>query len=524
MAGPVTTCAAVVDEPRCTGDETPWPTLFVLGALWLLTINQLRVEWSINPQYTYGWTVPFLAFYLFAERWKDRPRVGAVRFQGLLALLLGMFALTLAPVRVIQEAAPDWRLASWAMTGVAVAISLCAMYFAGGPRWLWHFAAPILFFFVAVPWPNPVERVLVQSLMRTVAMICVEALSFLSIPAVQQGNVIHLATGNVGVEEACSGVRSLQTTLMAAIFLGELFRYSISRRGILLFGGLALAFFCNLGRSFALVWLSVNHGTASALKWHDKIGMGVLLTSLAGLALLCALLRTPRSDAETAEAPDEAPWRPRFAPRRIIIIAACWLAAVELGTELWYRAHERGRTFTSWSLEWPRSEPEFRELPLSEAEQVMLRYDLGERAAWKGADGTLWSMFFLRWLPGRASMQLAHSHGPEVCLAATGAVLREDLGVKPMRVAGLELPMHHYIFNVGGTPLYVFFCIWQDLPPDVGEQSTWQDMTIQTRLRDVVNGRRNTGQQVIEVALAGVPDQATAEARTVKMLERLIRR
>jgi hypothetical protein len=132
-------------------------------------------------------------------------------------------------------------------------------------------------------------------------------------------------------------------------------------------------------------------------------------------------------------------------------------------------------------------------------------------------------MFFLRWLPGRASMQLARSHGPEVCLAANGAVLRRDLGVKPMRVGGLDLPMHGYIFNVGETPLYVFFCLWQDLPPDDGPQSTRQDMTMQTRLRDVMKGRRNTGQQVIEVAVAGLRGPEEAEAATAQLLQGIIR-
>ena len=50
-----------------------WPVFAVLGALWFFAVRQLRFDWTINPQYTYGWTVPFLSAYLFAERWKRRP-------------------------------------------------------------------------------------------------------------------------------------------------------------------------------------------------------------------------------------------------------------------------------------------------------------------------------------------------------------------------------------------------------------------------------------------------------------------
>ncbi len=46
---------------------------WVLGVLpllylWGLLINHLRVPWSPNPQYAYGWSVPFLCVYLLWER------------------------------------------------------------------------------------------------------------------------------------------------------------------------------------------------------------------------------------------------------------------------------------------------------------------------------------------------------------------------------------------------------------------------------------------------------------------------
>jgi exosortase len=524
MAGPVTSFAGVLEERRVEGDSQSWPTLLVLGALWFITIHQLHVEWSINPQYTYGWTVPVLALYHFAERWKVRPRTGPTRFAGLLAVFVAVVAAALLPLRLIQEASPDWRLVNWAMALAAAAISLATVYRAGGRPWLFHFAVPILFILIAVPWPVPIEKILVQGLMRFVARICVEALSFFAIPAIQHGNIIEISTGKVGVEEACSGVRSLQTTLMASIFLGELFRFSVFRRLLLVGGGLLLAFACNLGRSFYLVWVSVHEGPASALKMHDTVGLSVLLVSLVGLGVLCALLRSsdgvdPAIDADAHAA---AEWRPRFAPRMAVLGFACWLVVIEAGTELWYRAHEAGRTFASWSVRWPEDQPGFRDLPLGEAVRAMLRYDEGKSAVWNGPNGTQWSMNFIRWLPGRASSQLARSHGPEVCLAANGAVLKTDLGVKTMRVAGFDLPMHGYIFAVGNTPLFVFYCLWEDQAAHDGPKSTRQNLTSSSRLRGVLEGRRNTGQQVIEVAVAGVRTADAAEAATAGLLERTI--
>ncbi len=31
-----------------------------LGGVWLLLVNELRTEWSLNQQYSYGWVVPIL--------------------------------------------------------------------------------------------------------------------------------------------------------------------------------------------------------------------------------------------------------------------------------------------------------------------------------------------------------------------------------------------------------------------------------------------------------------------------------
>src|SRR5437667_12014080 len=38
--------------------------LLVLGVLWFTLINHLRVEWTLNPQYNYGWAVPPFCAYL----------------------------------------------------------------------------------------------------------------------------------------------------------------------------------------------------------------------------------------------------------------------------------------------------------------------------------------------------------------------------------------------------------------------------------------------------------------------------
>ena len=496
----------------------------LLAALWFSTLNQLRVEWSVNAQYAYGWTVPLLALYLFAERWKVRPPTAPVRSWKMLAGIVALLALLLLPLRVIQEGAPDWRLVSWAMAGVSLALSLALIYFAGGGPWLRHFALPVAFVLVAVPWPMAFEQSVVQWLMRTVATICVEALGLAGIAAQQHGNVIEVSTGVVGVDEACSGVRSLQTTLMAALFLGELFRFGFARRLALIGGGLALAFVCNAGRAFFLVWLSVSRGSEAIAQWHDRVGLTVLVVSLGGLAVLTAALRAGRKKSTEPEPLELPSHRPRRPSRKLLIGVAAWLLAVEAGSEIWYRAHEwRTVRAEPWTVALPAQKPGFRELTFPESTRAILRYNEGRSATWPEADGTQWSLVFLRWLPGRASAQLARSHGPELCLPASGAALLSDLGLRRVPAGKIDLVTHAYVFGIRERPFYVFYCLWEAGPSDDAPQSTVIDMTAGRRLAAVWKGRRNLGQQVLEVAVAGPRDAAAAEAEVARLLAGVIR-
>src|ERR1700682_2179557 len=132
--------------------------LFSLSFLWLEIINQLRSEWSFNPQYSYGWSVPFLALYLIWKRWPTRPPAAVPRSRVLPLAIIGFCALLYFPLRFVAEANPDWRLLSWTQAIVAVAISLSLIYLAGGIPSLRYFAFPFLFFLVAVPWPTQLEQ------------------------------------------------------------------------------------------------------------------------------------------------------------------------------------------------------------------------------------------------------------------------------------------------------------------------------------------------------------------------------
>ena len=202
----------------------PILTATVPALLWLWLAWHLHSEWSLNAQYNYGWAVPFLVVFLFYFRWQTRPEPRQPIPPNRARLLAGGVLLAFLPIRLVEEANPDWRLLSWVFALLVVAFSIVALMRAGGPSWARHFVFPVCFPLVAVPWLVQIENFVIHGLTRAVAYMAVEVAGWLGIGAYQLGNVIELANGFVGVDEACSGVKTLQAAIMVSLFLGELLR------------------------------------------------------------------------------------------------------------------------------------------------------------------------------------------------------------------------------------------------------------------------------------------------------------
>src|ERR1700674_1988553 len=179
----------------------------VFGGLWYLLMTHLSLHWATNPQYSFGWFGPVLCAYLCFIRWFTRPAIGSVSLRRA-TWVFWIVGFTLLPTWLVEQANPDWRLISWLLTLEIVVLSLCAIYFLGGRSWLGHFAFSICFIFTVVPWPGVVETFVTQSLMQAAASVTVQALHLFNIPALQYGNLIEVKTGLLGIDEACSGIRS----------------------------------------------------------------------------------------------------------------------------------------------------------------------------------------------------------------------------------------------------------------------------------------------------------------------------
>ncbi len=280
--------------------------------------------WRVKPDYAFGWLVPVFVGFVLHDRWsrivpalqacgeEGSPRaagwhqwllralVAAAMAGGVLMFLLGSFyragagssqpgtlAITLGMVGIVLPLvlinAPDSPAPARSSLRADARVRLTAL-----------FLFPVLVWLASAPIVSAVETQLNLALLRRIVAIVAFIFDALGLPIEQQGNVLALPTGNVGVEDACSGIRSLTGCLFAGSFLAAVFVERFWQKCALIAVALFLAFFTNLLRSLFLTSWAYHYGPrAIEGTVHDLAGYGVLALTVAALLGLLPLWKLP---------------------------------------------------------------------------------------------------------------------------------------------------------------------------------------------------------------------------------------
>jgi exosortase len=532
----------------------PVVTLAGLTLAWSVALWMLWPEWEVSPQYEYGKVVPFLSGYLFLLRWRSRPPLRAyhrertyvspsvsdyvrrrqaplpVPWSSVLAAAFGVIA---GLALFLHEANPEWRLLGWLVTLAATSLSLLLLHRAGGWRWVRHLGFPILLFWMAVPLPRPWEMQLMQHLMETNAALAAEVARWVGVEAVASGNVIRMETLAVGVDEACSGIRSLNGALMMGVFLGEWFALGVARRVWLVVAAALLALVTNLGRTLFLVGVAHTKGLAAMEAWHDPAGLSVLAVCLAGIAavgwLLRSINRSPPSFTSMSE--DESSRHSRRVPASVhtLMIGQGWVSAAfavtllgcTMGVRLWYGSGPgHDRAFAKWTVKFPREAPGYEVVPLTSTLESLLRFDHGESARWRDDKSRRWTGFYFQWDAGQNSFHDLILHDPVVCLRGLGMPLERDLGLIGTPQTDGHLTVRGYLFKDRGENVYVFNALAEEggIPPEHSVDTggiTWRN-----RWQAAVQGRHSGAKRRLEVAVWGLHDDEEAKEAFQDFLRR----
>lgn len=518
----MTTSATTASGPAATASNGPsmvfWGALVVMWG-WFFFI--LTGEWEANEQYSHGWFIPILAGYIFWQRWNERPApepaTGSLRVW--CYAVLAVLVLPSAAGILIAGAYPDWRLVLWGL-GIAVFLaSLALTALAGGMPWVRQFSFAFVFAMVAIPWPTAPERWLTQELSLLAAKIAAWALPMMGIAAMCHGTTIDVGTETLGVDDACSGIRSFQSSLMAALFLGELYRLRWGYRIFLCLVGLFTAYALNVLRMIILSVAVANGGLDALNRLHDPAGFAILLVTMGILWVLCwRILKRPGSVQPSVQAPKAGGVHvPVFASAAVIAAVVLMVAA----SEGWYQWKAQGvERSAAWTI--PAAEPGsgVSDSPLSKRVHDILRFDSGFERSWRDEAGHSWHLIYVDWLPKRMSLHYAQAHLPEQCQTMIGRVIVSKSEMRRTMANGISIPYYLYKIRAGSDEFFLMYVVSDDRIG--GKLMEPTRPTSSNRIAAVLAGRRNMGQRSMQLALVGEKDEARAEVAMLKLLPKLV--
>ena len=274
----------------------------IILAWWL---HDLQVQWRNLSEYHYGWIVPLLVAYLVWDKWSSFPDDGptSVWIPFAFASVGTPFVLL---AELYKQAIAQTPASSFCLS-IGCGLFIVAILYLHGRKTVLHFLFPLFFLFLAVPIPGILWNVVVLALKEGVTTLTVEFLNFAGIPAVQSANVIQLANCAVGVDDACSGVRSLQSSVMIALFIGNLAFRKLRSRMVFVLTGVCLAVIGNLLRSLFLAVSVHQRGIEALDQFHDGAGWSIFVFTTSGLAgaawLISKFERRINQGHEIAEEP-----------------------------------------------------------------------------------------------------------------------------------------------------------------------------------------------------------------------------
>ena len=428
------------DHPVPLAPVLGWPR-GVIGALscGLLGLvasmsGLLWPQWRDNPDLAHGFVAPLIFLLLIGESRRRGPWRWLPNSQGLTvgvtaAVVLGFALFALAG---LVAASLAW---SHALVLFLLAIALSSFLLAGllilaevNVRVLpfnWVSLTAIFLWVLVTPLPPGTYTRLTLALQSGVTASVMEALHLLGIAARQHGNVIELARTTVGVEDACSGIRSLLSCLFVGFFLAAWLVREPQRRWALIVSAPLLAIAMNFLRSIILTLLA-NSGVAIGGAWHDVTGYAILGVTTAVLLGLALHWETKTPSAPPAPDPSSRRRSPHLA---VVIFGIGFVATIALAG--FYFANSRpplkpGRAGPDLTTFLPSQFAGWDVAPahdLAQFADILGTKNLLERTYVRSAGNGRFhqfSVYIAYWAPGQASVSRVAMHTPDACWPGAG--------------------------------------------------------------------------------------------------------
>jgi exosortase len=256
--------------------------LVVFAWAYLDTWRDLGRAWSGNAQYSHGYLVPPLAFaILYHRRWLLNLEPLDPSLWGFLFLGLGA-ALRLAGGYYYVGTLEEYSIFP-TLVGVAVCLG-------GWPALKWSWPA-IGFLWFMIPLHGRVAGLLSENLQRFATIASAHLIETAGFPAQTEGNVILLSDVDMGIVEACNGLRMMMTFFALSCAVAIFITAPAWKKALVIAGSVPVALACNVLRiaSTGILHETAGHEFADKV-FHDLAGWLMMPLGLGLLWLEVAFL------------------------------------------------------------------------------------------------------------------------------------------------------------------------------------------------------------------------------------------
>ncbi len=263
---------------------------YSFGVLFLVyapVLADLVSDWWNDANYSHGFLVPVVSGYLL---WKKKERLaGRVGDSSKFGLPLLAMALILF---VVGSAGAEYFTVR--VSFVIALAGLVLFHFGSGfLREVWFELGFLLFM---IPLPYVIYYSLTFPMQLFATKVSIKALEIIGVPAVRQGNIIHLSGISLEVVEACSGIRSMLSLLALGAMYSYFSQVTVLKRSVLFLSTIPITVVVNAARVFLTAVLAFTIGAeVTEEPLHTIMGLSVFVMAFVILAIINAILNRFRS-------------------------------------------------------------------------------------------------------------------------------------------------------------------------------------------------------------------------------------
>jgi exosortase len=253
--------------------------LALVTLLFWSTFVWLVYNWLNNSYYSHGFLVPFISGFFLWRRREDFARDSREPSNlGLLVVGASLVGFLVAQV---------WQ--AYHISAVSFIVLLAGLaLFTLGEKATRRIAFPLAFLFFMIPLPF-INR-LSPALESFTAMISTAVVSFLGIPAVNQGSQIRLPGSSFVVGAACSGLNSVVALATLVVVFVYILEGSYRAKAILLAMAVPIALVANLVRVSTLLVIAHFFGAEVGMRYFHDYSSPVLFLLAFVLLILASRL------------------------------------------------------------------------------------------------------------------------------------------------------------------------------------------------------------------------------------------